>query len=126
LASFSEVGDPAVLLAVIAEGPGGSGFRLEFQRATVFDEQDHRLGMDTYCISTSEGPTHYGGVIGIHIDGGDVDIDLDAVAADRLHLPERFRLCLDVPEVDKAAFIAGLKRVLAQRPSAEEGSHRPN
>jgi hypothetical protein len=39
---------------VLAEEPDG-GERLELQKAFSFDEQDRRLGMDTYCLSTETG-----------------------------------------------------------------------
>ena len=53
---------------VIAELPDGSGARFEVQRSGTFEEQDRTLGMDTYCLVMDSGVSHYGGVIGWHVD----------------------------------------------------------
>jgi hypothetical protein len=39
-----------------------TGRYIELQRALSFDEQDRDAGMDTYCLATSTGASHYGGV----------------------------------------------------------------
>lgn len=111
-ASFQEVGEPIVYVAAVAEGVDGSGFAIEFQRATEFDEQDRRMRMDTYCICTSEGPTHYGGVARVETENDAVVIYLYQEAADILSIPDIFRIRLLVPTLDKVAFIRGLLRVL--------------
>lgn len=113
IAEVAEVGDPPVLIAAVAEDVDGGGFRLEFQRASVFDEQDRRLGMDTYCICTGEGATHYGGVRAIDAQEDRVLISLDEVAAARLHIPESFWIRLAVDVADAHAFLNALQRAVA-------------
>ena len=109
---FEEVGDPPVKVASAAEGADGSGFGFEFQLASVFDEQDRQTGMDTYCICTSEGAAHYGGVVAVAFEEAAITLDLDAAVAARLNVPEKFRLCLEVSEVARRRFSDGLRRVL--------------
>lgn len=111
-ALYEEVGDPRVLVAAVAECADGSGFRLEFQRAWVFDQQDQRSGMDTYCLCTGDGATHYGGVETINVSGSSIDIELNASASSALGMPKRFLLRLAVPEVEVVRFNQGLRRVL--------------
>ena len=70
---------------VIAEQPDGSGTRFEVQRSGTFDEQDRTLGMDTYCLVMDSGASHYGGVIGWHVDEANVlRVTLDDRAATAL------------------------------------------
>ena len=52
----------AVFIVALAEGEDGDGVHLLLQRANTFDDDDRRSGMDTYCLSTEDGATHYGGV----------------------------------------------------------------
>ncbi len=81
-------GSAYVRVLVLAEHPDGSGARLEIQRASSFDDQDRRLGMDTYCLVIGSGATHYGGVVHWLVDESDVlRIALDASAAEALDGP---------------------------------------
>lgn len=86
--------DAPGLLAMVAEQADGSGFGIQFSMAETFDDQDRTLGMDTYCIRTSEGACRYGGVVSAGSGPDYVDIDLDSATAAALHVPERFRLRL--------------------------------
>lgn len=104
--------DPSVLVATAAEGADGSGFALEFQRATRFDEQDRLTGMDTYCVCTSEGATHYGGIKATTFGDDVVELTLHPDASRLLHIPGRFRLRLDVPAQDRAAFLETLRSII--------------
>ena len=112
VAGAAEVGDPPVLVALVAEEPDGSGFGLEFQLASVFSDQDRRMGMDTYCVCTSEGATHYGGVKRLQADSEGVVLAFERAAAERLHIPDHFRIRLDVAAEDKASFVDAIRRVL--------------
>ena len=70
---------------VIAELPDASGTRFEVQRSGTFDEQDRTLGMDQYCLMMDSGASHYGGVIGWHVDEANVlRVTLDDRAATAL------------------------------------------
>jgi len=59
---IEELPDVNSFVVVLAEQADGSGARLELQRALSFNEQDRKLGMDTYCLCVTSGATHYGGV----------------------------------------------------------------
>jgi len=114
IASVCEVGDPPVLVAACAEEADGSGFGLEFQLARWFDDQDRRLGMDTYCVCTSEGATHYGGLLSLTVNGDLVELDLEPAAAAVLGVPQRIGLHLLVDAESAAAFNGALRVVLGR------------
>lgn len=71
------------LVLVLEEGEA-PGHRLEIQRALEFDQQDINLGMDTYCLVTESGATHYGGIQDWVVNVNQVDIELDLVACQQL------------------------------------------
>lgn len=49
-------------VVALKEHANGSGHSVAFSRALEFDEEDRRLGLDTYCVSDSTGASAYGGV----------------------------------------------------------------
>lgn len=114
VARVTDVGDPPVLVAALAEAEDGSGFGLMFQLASVFDEQDRKLGMDTYCICTSDGATHYGGVVRIRQTPQGIQIDITDSAARRLSAPSRFHVRMAVPPTARAEFWDALRRVVGE------------
>jgi len=72
---------------VMAETPNGEGESLQIQRALEFDDQDRRLGQDTYCLVVTQGPTFYGGVEGWRIlPGRALVLRLSADAANELEV----------------------------------------
>ena len=109
---FGDLPDGEGLLAAVAVRPDGSGFGLQLSRAATWDAQDRALGMDTYCISTSEGPTHYGGVVRASPGPGLLDLDLIDDAAAALGVPVRFRLRLVVDARKATDFNSGVMRLL--------------
>jgi hypothetical protein len=97
--------------AVVVADDGG--MRIEFQRAIEeFDEQDRALGMDTYCLCTHTGATHYGGVTGWSVKDGVLRVELDADAALELEVDRALaiELCMSTEEIE--AVTAGIERVL--------------
>lgn len=78
-----ELAEHRVFTVVLAENSDGGGERLEIQKALSFDEQDRRLGMDTYCLCTAKG-TAYGGVTSWALAGDSLEIRLDAKAESAL------------------------------------------
>jgi hypothetical protein len=54
--------DLEVTIVGLAEHEDGGGRSLLFQWSDTFDDQDRRLGMDTYAVSNELGRTTYGGV----------------------------------------------------------------
>jgi hypothetical protein len=105
--------DLNTFVVCLAEEPEGSGRRLELQRALSFDEQDRRNGMDTYCVSTEIGASHYGGVRSWRVTQGVLTMELDAGAAKALGA-SAFDVELQVsqPEIEKV--VKGLRRVLSE------------
>lgn len=72
--------DDYLFCVVMAEDEDGNGTTLELQVAHSFDEQDRKLGMDTYCI-VLDGSTHYGGVTEWLLTPALLDVRLDEEAA---------------------------------------------
>jgi hypothetical protein len=80
----AELPDLNTFAVVLAEDGDGSGLRLEIQKALSFDEQDRRLGLDTYCLCTEAGATYYGGVTSWTLTEGSLELRLDEKAAEVL------------------------------------------
>jgi Immunity protein 10 len=108
-----ELEDINTFAVILAEHPDGSGCRLEFQIALEFDEQDEEMGMDTYCLCTETGATHYGGVVSWQIVGSRLEVSLDREAAEELGLDVDLSIELQMPSDMVNAVRAGLQRVLA-------------
>ena len=105
-----ELPDINTFVVVLAEETDGSGMRLEIQKSLSFDEQDRRCGLDTYCLSTEEGTTYYGGVTSWTLTKGSLEIWLDAEAAEALGVEGGFVVHF-APE-SLPALKEGLGRVL--------------
>ncbi|WP_295819752.1 Imm10 family immunity protein [uncultured Deinococcus sp.] len=91
---------------------------LELQRALVEDEQDVALGMDTYCLVRSGGPTVYGGVAACVLSRDGLILRLDDDAAQMLGAPF-YELMLRLDDAAHAALRDGLRQVFADRWPAE-------
>lgn len=76
-----------------------SGKSLELQRALKFDAQDVALGMATYCLSTSLGATHYGGIDTWHLAPHSLTLSLSSATAEALNLPRTLELHADAEEL---------------------------
>jgi Immunity protein 10 len=109
----TEIPDLDAFVVVLAENMDGSGLRLELQRGLSFDEQDKRLGQDTYCLCTEQGATHYGGVKSWRLKDDELEIDLDDKAAADLGVAGGFVVELKVDKATMARLEEGLNRVLA-------------
>ncbi len=70
-----------------------SGDRIEVQRSLTFDEQDRRLGMNTYCL-VRQGASHYGGLQSWTIESGLLHLKLSSPAAAALELPAEFSIAV--------------------------------
>jgi hypothetical protein len=108
-ASAMELLDLGAFVVVLAEHPDGSGLRLEIQRALEFDEQDRALGMDTYCLCTDSGATHYGGIVRHELSSPWLTIVLDVSAAEALGT-RGYRLRLAVDPAGFSEILAGIQR----------------
>jgi Immunity protein 10 len=90
--------------------PDGKGQSILFQRAVSFDEQDVKLGQDTYCIVTDPGQwAHYGGALSWGLRDRMLVIRVEVGGGYRLDLHE-----LDDDSVKRLD--AGLTRVLVDVP----------
>lgn len=110
--AFEQIDDQGVYVVVIAEDEFGNGRRLEVQLAIEFDERDKSLGMDTYCLSTETGSSHYGGVTAWSINGNVLRVALEAKAASSLGLGSTLEIQLDMEPEKIKAVVSGLVKVL--------------
>jgi Immunity protein 10 len=108
----TEMPDLDCFVVILAERSDGSGARLEAQRAFLFDEQDQRLGQDTYCLCTEWGAVCYGGVVSWSIAENELKIILDARAATVLGVSNGFLIELEVDSNTLDQLNQGLRRVL--------------
>ncbi|MEN0067633.1 MAG: Imm10 family immunity protein [Myxococcota bacterium] len=99
-------------MAAVAEQADGSGFALHFLRARTFDDEDEALGQATYCLTTNEGSTSYGGVERFERGPRHLDLDLTSKAAETLFVPERFRLLLRADRMSNETFLEGIPTIL--------------
>jgi len=119
MVNFKAVGvssnlDPALntLSVVLAERVDRVGRRLELQTALAFDEQDRRLGQDTYCLSVENGATCYGGVSLWRLTAGSLEVQLDARAEGALGVEGGF--LIHVAPESVAVLREALPRVLGE------------
>lgn len=110
--AFETLEDLNTFGVFLAENQDGTGERLEIQRALEFDEQDHDLGMDTYCLCVSSGATHYGGVASYHIEGEYLTMHLEDEAAASLGVDNGIRFKLEVPSETVQRLAPALTRAL--------------
>ncbi|GII23291.1 Imm10 family immunity protein [Planosporangium mesophilum] len=91
--------DDEVLEAGFSEFEDGTGFALLFQRPTYEpNEQETELGWDTYCLTTGDGKTHYGGLEAVALEGARLSIKLKPGAADILGLDRDIEVDLQVDD----------------------------
>lgn len=110
--SATEMPDLDCFVVILAEHSDGKGARLEAQRAFSFDEQDHSLGQDTYCLCTEVGAVCYGGVVSWSLVEHELKIALDARAATVLGVKNGFLIELEVDSNTLIRLNEGLHRVL--------------
>jgi hypothetical protein len=97
----------------IAEDIDLRGWQLIFMRANSFDDQDVRLGQDTYCIvSGNQEGTAYGGVVAWSANGSILDFTFTLDAAQELGVAPDTAVTLDGPEADVTTVVLGLEEVL--------------
>ena len=104
--------DGGVLIAMAGENVNGKGAWVDFQLALDPSEQDTRLGMDTYCVATHEGRTHYGGIERVEAGSDYVDVLFGAEAAAKLDLPPLLRIDLRHVAPRAPAFVEVLQRIV--------------
>lgn len=116
-----ELVDLNAYVVVMQELDNQGGERIELSRSILVDDQDRRLGLDTYSITTSTGATHYGGITSCVLIDRTLRIDIDADASNELGINGGYEILLDVDEYCINLLKAGLLRILA----AERGGKAP-
>lgn len=108
---FVEDEDDEVLEAGFAETEDGTGFVLLIQRSLYEpEEQEVRLGMDTYCL-VSGGQSIYGGLRRAVRFDQRLDLTLSSEAAELLELPVDLQVRLD-GEAAAAEVLDALPRIV--------------
>ena len=103
--------DLGTFIVCAAENTDGSGQRLELQRALAFDDEDRRLGIDTYCISTDAGATCFGGITNWAVTRDIWIIDFDARASAVLNA-SGYRVRVELSDEKAREILKGFQRVL--------------
>ena len=86
-----------VLEAGFAGNGDGSGFAFIVMRsADEPDADDVRMGWDSYCLTTADGLTHYGGLESMTLDDRRLVLRLTSEAADTLELDRDVEVELQV------------------------------
>jgi len=100
----------------VSENSDGTGRVLVFQCLLEEpDEQNRRLGMDTYCVSNESGGSTYAGVEAVEADSARLRVIFTDTAAEELELADK-EVEVDVsglPGDTIADINAGLRKVLA-------------
>lgn len=110
--SACELSDLETFLVAFAENADGSGGSFDLQITIAPpDEQDVRLGMDTYCITVDAGPTCYGGIERCTFHGSIVSFELTPQAADALGIAKEIAFDITDAVCDRGEIEAGLRRV---------------
>jgi hypothetical protein len=110
--------EPRVLVAVAAADPWGDGASVTASRCLAPTESDRESCLDTYCIAVDGGASAYGGVDAVSWTDTDVTFELGEVTARALGLPPKLRIRLAIPPADRAAYLEGLRQILAGVPGA--------
>lgn len=119
-ATFSEEDDDDddgyFVVGLAEQADGGGGGSLVITLGFEHDDQDCALGMDTYCLSTDDGVTHYGGVKGWGLRARELAIQLDQETSALFGVDGGWRLHLDVDDASVRSLEEGLTRVLVGVP----------
>ena len=115
-AAAVELADVETYCVALATDEYGEQFGLSFQvpLSGEYDEQDRRLGMDTYSISDHLGRSVYGGIIAIAADPGAsvLTVTFSTEATEELDIPATLRFHLANGSFDQV--VEGLRRVFAE------------
>ena len=100
VASFERDDENEVLIVGFADSADGSGWALLFQAATYEpEEQDVRGGMDTYCITNSDGSAVvYGGLRQAQLVGNDLTLLFTPDTARTFGFDDELKVRLEVDE----------------------------
>jgi Immunity protein 10 len=114
VASFMRDDAAEVLIAGFAEFADGSGRALLFQVATYEPEaQDVRGGMDTYCITNSDGSAvEYGGLRQAQLVGNELSLLFTPETARAFGIDDEVKVSFEVDESVLREFKDGFPQVV--------------
>ena len=114
VASFVRDDAAAVLIAGFAEFADGSGWALLFQAATYDpEEQDVHGGMDTYCITDSDGSAvEYGGLRQAQLVGNELSLLFTPETACAFGFDDEVKVRFEVDESALREFKGGFPQVV--------------
>lgn len=103
-----------VLIAGFAEFADGSGWALLFQAATYEpEEQDVRGGMDTYCITDSDGSAvEYGGLRQAQLVSNELSLHFNPETARAFGFDDEVKVRFEVDESALREFKDGFPQVV--------------
>ena len=110
--------DTGTSIVGLREDATDTSSALIFMRADQNDEQDVRLGFDTYCVTTESGATSYDAVERCVVTSEKLILRLRPEAATELHVPEEIHVVVERPDQARDA-LAALGVPIEER-SAEE------
>ena len=85
---------------------------IEIQQPLTLNTQDQQLGLDTYCVTTNTGASHYGGITSCILRGRVLRIEFSQPAGSVLGLGEALECYLLVPMTVITSLRFGLERML--------------
>lgn len=104
-------------VVALAEDPNGDGGPvLQIQRSLTHDDQDRRLGFDTYCLSDERGASIYGGVLSYSLEGSTLTMRVNQKTRDVLGIPEEFAIQLDTDDATVESVREALAWILQDVP----------
>jgi len=115
----NEIDDINTFLIALADRADSPGHYLELQRSIEEDEQDAALGMDTYCIVTASGATHYGGIISCILSDDSLELEFSEAAEAKLGI-KGYKISLALSTSDKALLRSGLQKLFDQDRDASQ------
>jgi hypothetical protein len=113
-----EVEDVDTFMVALGDDEHESREWIELQRALFEDEQDEALGLDTYCLVRSGGPTVYGGVESCVLTQHSLHLRFDDESTKVLGT-QSYALSLHLTDAAHGELSRGLKRVFADRLPSE-------
>ncbi|KUN05544.1 hypothetical protein AQI96_35170 [Streptomyces canus] len=103
----------SALVVGLAEDESGEGRQLVLQCSLREpDDQDQRLGQDTYCVLNETGGIVYGGIEAVTFSPAGISFRFSLAAAEKLALPLPEVIVGIAPEVQVEPFRKELRRVL--------------
>src|SRR6266540_5957480 len=103
-----------ILTVAMAERQDWSGQSVFLQRAPQLDEQDLRLGIDTYSVSTQTGATAYDAISGWSVADHQIVLQFDRESARSLGTARQTRI--DMPPRELAAVTELIGRITRLEP----------